>query len=351
MPHPDPILIVQTAFLGDVILALPLARALKGFDPELRIDIMVTPAAAGIVAAHPDIRETVVYDKRGSDAGVAGFLRVRDTVRGKGYGCALVPHRSFRSALMVRMAGIPVRVGFDSSAGRALFTRTVEYLRASHEIERNLRLLEGLGVTAPGAFPPRLGAGEEGRRRVGEFLAASGAAEPGRNIAIAPGSVWRTKRWPTERYCALAAALTGRGYRVILVGGPGDEEVCGLVAAAANGAGAGAVNACGKFSILESAELIRSAALLICNDSAPLHLAGAVGTPVLAIFGPTIPGFGFGPLGPLDRVLERPGLWCRPCTMHGGGSCPVGGFACMDGISPETVIEAALGMAAGRRSA
>lgn len=346
MPLPDPILIVQTAFLGDVILTLPLATALRGLVPGARIDLLVTPSAAGIVAGHPDIRETLVYDKRGADSGLAGFFRMKDIIGGRGYGCAIVPHRSLRSAALARMAGIPVRIGFDSSAGRMLYTRTVPYRRTLHEVDRNLRLLEGIGVAVPTTPPARLAAGEEGERRVREFLSSAGAGEPGRNIAIAPGSIWRTKRWPSGRYAALAAALAGRGHRIILVGGPGDVEICAEVGAAVNGNGerAGAINACGKFSILESAELIRSAALLICNDSAPLHLAGAVGTPVLAIFGPTIPGFGFGPRGPLDRVLENRGLWCRPCSIHGGDRCPVGGFACMEGVSVDEVFRAALAM-------
>ncbi len=346
MPLPDPILVVQTAFLGDVILTLPLATALRGLVPGARIDLLVTPSAAGIVAGHPEIRETLIYDKRGADAGPAGFLRMKNVVGGRKYGCAIVPHRSLRSAALVWMAGIPVRIGFDSSVGRMLFTRTVRYRRALHEADRNLRLLEGLGLAVPTTPPVRLAAGEEGRLRVREFLSSAGAGGPERDIAIAPGSVWRTKRWPSGRYAALAAALAGRGHRIILVGGPGDEKICGEVAAAVNGNGerTGAIDACGKFSILESAELIRSAALLICNDSAPLHLAGAVGTPVLAIFGPTIPGFGFGPRGSLDRVLENRGLWCRPCAIHGGDRCPVGRFACMEAVSVDEVFRAALAM-------
>ena len=166
MSLPDPLLIVQTAFLGDVILTLPVARALRGLEPDLRVDLMVTPAAAALVTGHPDIRESLVYDKRGADSGLAGFIRMKRSVQERGYGCAIVPHRSLRSALLVRLAGIPVRVGFDSSAGSALFTRTVTYRRGLHEIDRNLRLLEGLGLTVPAPAPPRLAAPDDGRRRV-----------------------------------------------------------------------------------------------------------------------------------------------------------------------------------------
>jgi heptosyltransferase-2 len=164
-------------------------------------------------------------------------------------------------------------------------------------------------------------------------------------IAIAPGTAWNTKRWPREHFARLAQMLSDAGDRVVLIGGPEDAPLCREIAGAAGRAGV--VDASGAFSVLGSAELIRRSALLVCNDSAPLHLAGAVGTPVLAIFGATTPAFGFGPIGPRDRVLETEGLACRPCSIHGGDRCPIGTFECMVRITPAMAFEAARSMAEG----
>ena len=343
MSIPDPVLVVQTAFLGDVILTLPVAQVLRRLQPGLSVDMMVVPRTAAVIANHPDIRETLIYDKRGADSGLRGFFRVMKAVKRRDYRCAIVPHRSLRSALLAKLAGIPVRVGFDSSAGRRLFSRTVPYARELHEIDRNLRLLEAVGVDHAAHDAPRLYPGEREKETVTEFLAASGTAGAAPLIAIAPGTVWNTKRWPAERFAALAGGLARRGFRVILVGGPEDAELCREIAAA----GGGIMDASGKFPVLGSAELIRRSALLVCNDSAPLHLATAVGTPVLAIFGATIPAFGFGPTGPRDRVMETRGLPCRPCSIHGGDRCPVGTFECMIRITPETVLDAVISMTSG----
>lgn len=345
MSVPEPVLIVQTAFLGDVILTLPVAQVLGGVQPNIVIDMMVVPRTAAVVSGHPDLRGTLIYDKRGVDAGVAGFFRVVREVKRRRYACALVPHRSLRSALLVRAAGIPVRVGFDASAGRMLFTRSVPYSRDLHEIDRNLRLLEGIGLERPARVTPRVAASRAIQTSVSEFLSTPGAVSDRPLVAIAPGTVWNTKRWPGERFAAVAGGLVKHGHRVVLIGGPEDAELCGAIAA--SGGGSGILNACGKFDVPASAELIRRAALLVCNDSAPLHLATAVGTPILAIFGATIPGFGFGPIGVRDRVMETSGLSCRPCSIHGGDRCPVGTFECMTRITPEMVMIEVLSMTGG----
>ncbi len=346
VPVPDPVLIVQTAFLGDVILTLPVAQALRRIQPGVAVDMMVVPRTAAVVSGHPDLRGTLVYDKRGADAGVAGFFRVAREVKRMRYACALVPHRSLRSALLVRAAGIPVRVGFDTSAGRMFLTRSVPYSRDLHEIDRNLRLLEGIGLERPARVPPRIAGTVAIQTSVSGFLAIPGGGSGGRPlVAIAPGTVWNTKRWPVERFAAVAGGLVQHGHRVVLIGGPEDAELCRTIAA--SGGGAGILNACGLFDVPGSAELIRRAALLVCNDSAPLHLATAVGTPILAIFGATIPGFGFGPIGPRDRVMETGGLSCRPCSIHGGDRCPVETFECMTRITPEMVLSEAISMTGG----
>jgi heptosyltransferase-2 len=339
---PDPILVVQTAFLGDVVLTLPVVQTLRELRPGIGVDMLVTPRAAAAIAGHPDIREVILYDKRGADSGAGGFFRILREVRRRGYACALIPHRSVRSALLARMAGIPVRAGFDTSAGRFLFTVKIPYRREAHEIERNLTLLGAIGVGAPPVRPARLYPSAADSGAVDAFLGPAGTGSGMPMIVIAPGTLWNTKRWPAERYSELARALLEQGYRVVLVGGPDDAPLCGTIGAGLEGRGM--LNACGRFTVLGSAELMRRAAVVVCNDSAPLHLAGGVGTPVLAIFGATVPSFGFGPIGPGDGIVETSGLPCRPCSIHGGDRCPIGTFECMTSITAPMVLGKVISM-------
>ena len=333
---PRQILVIQTAFLGDVILTLPLVQVLKREFPDSAIDVVVTPRAAPLLENHPAVRSAVVYDKRGRDAGAAGFLRLRKQLAGTRYDLALVPHRSMRSSLLARFAGIPERIGFDRSAGRYFFTRTVHYEPSMHETRRNLSLLGPLGIGSRGAEFPRLYPSQRDGRKVDEWLQEHGVSGGSHMAAIAPGTVWNTKRWPEERFTEIAKRLADSHFAVFLIGGNDDRDLCSRISAAA---GECVRTASGDLSLLESAELVRRCRILIANDSAPMHIALAVGTPVLAIYGATVPAYGFAPYGPHDRVVETTGLACRPCTPHGGDRCPITTFDCMNKITVDRVVQ------------
>jgi heptosyltransferase-2 len=338
--------IVHTAFPGDVVLALPLARRLRETLPGARVGFVATPAAAPLLANHPWVDEVIPYDKRGTDRGWKGIRRLSGLLRESRYEAAYVPHRSLRSALLVLLARIPRRIGFDRSAGRWFLTEIVRYDPSIHEIERNLSLFPGKresgpAVERPGLFPSahdmvavdRLllewrSRGEEAARRSGRGF--------GRMIGVAPGSVWATKRWPADRFAATCRLLLARDRSVILIGGPADADLCAAIEREVNDPRC--CNTAGRLTLLQSAELIRRCEALVSNDSAPVHLATAVRTPVVAIFGPTAPGFGFAPRGSADAVLETNGLACRPCAIHGGTTCPTGTFECMLSIPPTRVV-------------
>ncbi len=334
MPDPRNILIVQTAFPGDVVLTLPLAQVLHRTYPNAGIDVVVIPRAAELLSHHPAVRNVIVYDKRGGDAGISGLRRMLTRLRGDSYDIAFVPHRSLRSALLVRLAGIKLRIGFHTSAGRMFLNRLVHYDKHSHEVQRNLALLRAVGVVHSEQVLPELHPSEEDRRRVDDFLASVHSG--GRLIAMAPGTVWNTKRWLPDRFAELARRLSSADWEIVLLGGDEDVELCADVASAAAGR---AYVAAGMLTLLQSAELLRRCAGLVCNDSAPMHLAVAVRTPVVAIFGATVPEFGFSPLGSSDIVIETKGLSCRPCSIHGGDECPIASFDCMYDISVERVYE------------
>jgi ADP-heptose:LPS heptosyltransferase len=151
-------------------------------------------------------------------------------------------------------------------------------------------------------------------------------------VAVAPGSIWGTKRWP--RYADLVGQLAGP---VVVMGSAADAPLADQVVAAAPDR---AHSAAGALTLRQSAALLERAALLVTNDSAPLHLATGVGTPAVAVFGPTAPSQGFGPMGPRSAIVERHGLWCRPCSPHGPMTCPMGHHACMESIGVDRVLGA-----------
>ena len=165
-----------------------------------------------------------------------------------------------------------------------------------------------------------------------DLLRRAGVAEVERLIALAPGSVWATKRWPYYR--ELAEQLTDAG-RIVIVGGADDSPLAAAIRAAVPNA----VDATGALPLLGSAELIGRSAVIVTNDSSPLHLASAMGTPTVAIFGPTVPDFGFGPLAPSSVVVGHETLTCRPCHRHGPRRCPLGHFRCMRELTADAVAE------------
>lgn len=341
--------VIQTSFLGDVVLTTPLIAELARRGP---VDVVVTPAGAALLANHPAIRRIIIYDKRGAARGVRGLYRTaREVADGTGTDgsprTAYLAQGSLRSATLAVLAGIAERVGFASSAGRRLYTRRVPYHAEWHHAERVWSLSLPPDATPgtraeSGALRPRLFPGPAERDIVSALLAApAGDARP--IIALAPGSVWATKRWPA--YPELAAALAA-DYRLVVIGGSDDADLAAAVVAAAPGT----LNATGKLSLLGSAELIARAACLVTNDSAPQHLASAMGTPTVAIFGPTVPAFGFGPMAPGSIVAEHEAMPCRPCDRHGPVTCPLVHFRCMRELSPATVAASARRAAASPRS-
>lgn len=340
---PDRVLVFHTAFIGDVVLMFPMLQVLKRGNPGCTIHVVCVPAVADLVRRHPAVDQVVEYDKHGVHRGLRGIYALAIHLRRQGFTLALVPHRSLRSALIVRMAQIPRRIGFATSAGARLFTDRVAYRPADHEIDRDLSLLQPLTGTVPERVLPVVHVRDTDSRVADELLAAAERKDSGFSrrplVALAPGSVWLTKRWPAEAFAALARTLADDGCSVVLVGGERDVALCAKVVEGSAGA-KWVFNAAGKTSLSESAALLSRSRVLVSNDSAPGHIAMGVGTPVLALFGPTVPAIGFAPVGPRDRVLEVAGLSCRPCNIHGGNECPIGSFECMLGIAVTRVVVA-----------
>ncbi len=320
----EPTLVIQTAHLGDVVLTLPLLMALA--DREGPVDVVTTALAAPLVASHPAVRRTIIFDKRGQARGVRGLFRLARELRSAGYRRALLAQGSLRSGALALLARIPRRIGFAGEAGTYLCTDRV---RRPSTGPMGLRLLSLLGE---GELPPTpwLALTDQDRSRAGDWLHSHRIR--GRFVALAPGARWGTKRWPG--FAELAARLDGP---IVVIGGPEDRAAAEAVVSAAPGR---AWSAAGTLGLRESAALIARAALVVTNDSLPLHLATALARPVVAVFGPTSPAFGFGPLHPEDRVVEHSGLSCRPCSSHGPAVCPLVHHRCMREIGVEQVLAA-----------
>jgi len=323
-------LVVQTSFLGDMVLTTPLFAYLARSGP---VDVVCTPAAAALVANSPSIREVIPYDKRATERGARGFARLAARLREKKYDAAYLAQGSVRSGALAATAWIADRVGFATSAGRLFYTTRIAPIDNMHHAARLLSLgtRNPLRATAARELQPHLYPGEPERAAVDALV--SGA--PGPFVALAPGSVWATKRWPF--YADLARDLA-KDATLVVVGAEADRPLAAEIVAAAND---DAIDATGRLSLLASAELIGRASLLVTNDSAPQHLASAMNTPTLAVFGPTVPEFGFGPLADRSRVLGRTDLDCRPCDRHGPQKCPLGHWRCMREISADDVAAAA----------
>ncbi len=345
MSDPGRILVLHTAFPGDIVLTLPLLDQVHARYPRAFISMVVAPAAAGLLHHHPAIHELIVYDKRRTQRGLSGIIRLAHRLRRNGFDLAIVPHRSLRSAVIPFLARIPRRIGFSVSAGRLLFTDRVEYVHGIQEIDRNLSLLGPLGITPPTGLLPTLHPDSDDRVVVDgileEWSIRSGPRSQEGIVALAPGSVWATKRWPWEHFAALGRMLVEKGLSVVLVGGEDDRALAESIAAEIRDPAV--LNVAGRLTLLQSAELIRRCLVIVSNDSAPVHLGVAMRTPVIAIFGPTVPAFGFAPVGPRDEVVQREGLTCRPCSIHGSRVCPIRTFVCMKEILPGDVAKKVLG--------
>jgi heptosyltransferase-2 len=314
------------------VLTTPLLSALAAKHGP--VDVVTTPLAAPLLETHPAVRKVIAYDKRRSDRGWTGLRKLAQQLKAERYQRAYLPHRSLRTAALGVLARVPSRIGFSGSWS-FLYTEARPKPALAHESDRLLALAK----QPPGAYPPHL-------RPTAADEAAAAALITGAFVALAPGSIWGSKRWPY--YGELAAELAGRA-TVVAVGGPDDAGLGEAIVRAVGQSGGQAVNACGKLTLRQSAALIGHAAALVTNDSAPLHLAAAMGTPIVALFGPTVTEFGFGPLRAGDVALGIEELQCRPCSPHGPPQCPLGHHRCMREITVEAVIAAVEELGALRR--
>lgn len=323
------VLIIQTAFYGDVILSLPLVQILKQEKPDCDIDFMCIPKTAEILKGNPYIRDIIIFDKHGSARGISGFKNLIKKVRNNKYDVVISVQRYTRSSIIAKLSGAGKRISYENSSLPHFYTDKVPYSH-KHEIIRVLELLKPLGIIKPEIIVPELFPSDDDRNEVRKIFNGLGIKNKNELICVAPGSVWFTKRFPAEKFVELFNLFDKSKYKFALIGGKEDIKLCdNIIEITTNNE---VYSFAGKLSILQSTELIKNCSLLISNDSAPLHIANAVKTKVIALFGSTTKEFGFYPIGENDKIIEINGLKCRPCSNHGKKSCPIQTFDCMKNI-------------------
>ena len=333
MKEPQNILIVQTAFIGDVILITPLIRATAELYPQAKIDVMVVSEAVILLKNNPYVKEIIIDEKRKNI--ILSTLQLIKRIKSKHYDLAISPHSSFRTHLILYLSKIPERIGFNRGSAKWMLTKRIEHPVGPHKIVKNLGLLKLLS-DREFDLQTELFPSEKDKQKAEELLKPLSGKTL---IAIASGSIWKTKCWELNSYISLCRKLLDSGYGIVLIGGESDKFLCEEIENAIPEDNANLINLAGVTNLLESAAVIKNCSLMICNDSGAMHIANAMQTRVFAFFGPTVQRFGYYPYRQGDRVFEVD-LECRPCGSHGSKKCPQKHHNCMQKIEVEPVFAA-----------
>lgn len=345
--HRGPALLVRAVnWLGDAVMTTPALGAARVACPGTRLVLAAKPLVAELFRNHPDVDEVVVYDKDGRHRGVIGMLRIAAELRRERCGTAILFQNAIDAAILALLSGIPERQGYATDARGFLLTRAVpvtEEVLALHHVEYYLRLVAELGIPRPDAPAMRLRVTEVERSAVRRRLLSEGI-EAGRPIlGINPGATYGSaKRWPPERFAAVADALSEEwGASVVLMGSGPEKPLAAEIASAMRRA---AANLAGRTTVRELMALLAECAFLVTNDSGPMHIAAALGVPLVAIFGPT-DWRKTSPWTARARIV-RVEVDCSPCMKR---ECDRG-HECMLGVTPGMVASAARGLMAELRS-
>ncbi len=312
------ILIIQTAFLGDVILTTPVISELKRLYPAAQIDFLVKKGNQSLLENNPYLNEVFTFDK--SIGKWKDIARLVKQFRAEQYDFVINLQRFASSGIIAGFSKGKKIYGFKKNPISFLFSKKFAHNigNGTHEVERNLSLITEFGaqsVVRPNLFPS-----ENDKAKVEQF-------QQQKYYCLAPASVWFTKQLPKHKWIELIQKLPNDS-NIYLLGAPNDAKLCNEIILEAKRENT--FSLCGELSLLQSAALMRDAERNYVNDSGPLHLASSVNAKVTAFFCSTVPGFGFGPLSEDCEVKEVKNLDCRPCGLHGHKECPKGDFECGD---------------------
>lgn len=325
-------LIIQTAFIGDVVLATALIEKLHRYYPEATIDFLLRKGNEGLLKAHPYLRDVLIWDKKKDKQ--KNLIDLLKRIRANKYDVVVNVQRFAATGILTAFSGAGETIGFNKNPLSFLFTNRVRHIvstpeRPLHEIQRNQKLIEKLTDALP--EKPRLYPSAADRQKVAQYKQA-------KYICVAPASVWYTKQFPAEKWISFIRKVPP-GIRIYLLGAPGDADLCDQIMIG-SAAGEFVINLAGKLGFLESAALQEGALMSYVNDSAPMHFASAMNAPVTAVYCSTLPSFGFGPLSDKSHIVEvKEKLPCRPCGLHGRKACPLKHFDCAMKILDEQLLD------------
>ncbi len=323
------ILVIQTAFIGDAILATSVLEKLHAYYPQAQLDLLLRKGNESICVAHPFLHRTLIFDKSSK---YKNLWKLIGQLRKEKYDLVINLQRFFTTGLITVLSGGKETIGFDKNPLSFLFTHRVkhEYSKEGktiHEIDRNQKLIAR--YTDDQSVKPKL------------YPKPSTLALKTPYICMAPFSIWFTKQYPEKHWIVLIQLLAPK-YTIYLLGAPSDAAGCERIIQLAGSTNVKSL--AGKLNLLESAGVMKDAVMNFVNDSAPLHLTSAVNAPCAAFFCSTAKTFGFTPLSDCSIVLEAEEyLSCKPCGLHGYKACPLGHFKCGE-ISPLRVVSV-LGLA------
>lgn len=327
------ILFIQTAFPGDAILTLPALKKLKEFFPNSSLDVLCIPATKEIFEASPSVDNTIVIDKKDKHKSLLGTYKFVKQLKQNNYTRIYSAHRSLRTSLIVLLLEVRETFGFNNSTLFHVYKNLVSYNSTKHEVQRNFDLVGFEYDDQSWKIVPEINSSEHSIEKVNEFIKQNELTDG--FIAIAPGSVWNTKKYPSEYFEVICKHFADRKIRVVLIGGENDKVTSEHIASKFSGK---VIDSAGKFSIVESIELLKHSMLLLSNDSAPTHMGMCADVKVLTIYCSTIPEFGFYPYNDKSSSIGFNDLKCKPCGIHGHNLCPIKTFDCAMNLLPEQII-------------
>lgn len=325
------ILVIQTAFIGDAILATGIVEKLHKTYPNSAIDFMVRQGNESLFTGHPFLHQVIVWNKK--EGKYKSLFKLLQQIRATKYDCIVNVQRFAATGFITAFSKAKLTIGFNKNPFSFLFTTKVKHIIGNaqhplHEVERNQMLIQSIAHGAaelPKLYPTK----------ADENFIASYTHE--NYVCIAPASVWFTKQFPASKWVELLNVMPSH-LQVYLIGSPTDNKMCEKIIAATTHQKI--TNLAGKLSFLQSAALMQKAQNNYVNDSAPMHLASAVNATVTAIYCSTLPSFGFGPLSTHQKIVEvQEKLSCRPCGLHGLKACPLQHFNCANLITPQQILD------------
>jgi len=326
------ILVIQTASIGDVVLATPVVEKLKDFYPEAKIDFLVKNGIESLLTSHPKIKRVLVWDK--SSEKYKHLNQLITVIKERNYDAVVNLQRFASSGLVTAFSGADISLGFRKNPFSIFFTKSVKHKisvdpsKSEHETDRNLSVIDSI-TDGSRNYPLKLYPSQTDFAKVSQYKTK-------KYICLAPTSLWFTKQYPPEKWVEFLSEVD-KDLMVYFLGSAKDSEACGNIIRESGHTNS--LNLSGKLSFLESAALMKDAFMNFVNDSAPQHFASAMNAPVTSIFCSTVPAFGFGPLSDNSLVIETDeNLDCKPCGLHGFNSCPKKHYKCALTIKKEKLL-------------